>query len=37
MASLRDFTVGVQKAGFMGETLQHYNFDPNVVFETLEL
>ena len=37
MAIWRDLTVGVQKNGFMVDTLRHYNIGPNVVFETLGL
>ena len=37
MAIWWDFTAGVWKRHPMVETLRHYNFGINVVFETLEL
>ena len=33
----RDSTAGVQKRRPVVDTLRHYNVDPNVVFDTLEL
>ena len=32
-----EMSVRVREGGFMTKSLQHYNFGPNVVSETLEL